>query len=49
MKHSEHGSGVLKHCGSGVESCRPAPKHLMAKQAKAVRQANYVVKRAKQK
>ena len=34
MKHSEHGRGVLKHCGPGTESCRPAPSHLMGKQAK---------------
>lgn len=34
MKHSEHGSkgmggGQLKHCGPGMDACRPAPKHLM--------------------
>jgi len=46
MKHAYHsgkgnqgGSGVLKHCGPGTESCRPAPKHLMGKQSRVPSEA----------
>lgn len=30
-KGGQGGSGVLKHCGPGMESCRPAPKNLIGK------------------
>jgi hypothetical protein len=38
-KGGQHGSGRMKHCGPGMESCRPMPSHLKPKQSQVPSQS----------